>query len=436
MTERELLRNYASIGIISIDDLIVLGKDGTVNKILKQKHPYAIWQDEKDKRWYTYITDATKLNGRKRINRTSKSKLELFLLQHYQISTSETVYTINSLWVEFEQYRSIMQKENTVKEDVKAYKKFYADDPIADRNIESIDVVDLESWLQKNIKKYKMNKHSYSKMVAPFSKLCQYAKRKKYISRNPFDDIDVRELNLADEPKKTGKEKAFMKDEQPDIFKIAMEDFMANPYPVPIGVLLTFQTGVRIGELVALKWEDIDFDAKTLRVCRYEEDVVDFSDDFKSISNYHYVIYEHDTKGEYGERVIDLTDDAIYLLELLRDYYRDNAIVTPWLFYSKNKNDKCHDRAFDIRIKKYCRQAGIKEKSLHKVRSTFISNLRDAGMSYEKIAEYVGHKSVLTTQKHYSYDLESDKRNKEIMNSLSVLSKGIQRDSKNFNKGA
>lgn len=436
MTERELLRYYASIGIISIDDLFMLGKEGAVNKILKQIHPYKIWFNEKEDRWYTYIADDSALDGRKKIRRSRRVDLERFLLQHYHINAEDKVYTINSLWTEFEQYRSIMQKENTVKEDIKAYKRFYANDPIADRNIESIDVVDLESWLQKNIKKYKMNKHAYSKMVAPFSKLCQYAKRKKYISRNPFDDICVRELNLADEPKKTGKEKAFMKDEQPDIFKVAMEDFMAHPYPVPIGVLLTFQTGVRIGELVALKWEDVDFEAKTLRICRYEEDVVDFSEDFKSMSNYHYVIYEHDTKGEYGERVVDLTDDAIYLLELLREYYRENAIVTPWLFYSKREKDKCHDRAFDIRIKRYCRQAGIKEKSLHKVRSTFISNLRDAGMSYEKIAEYVGHKSVSTTQKHYSYDLESDKRNKEIMNSLSVLKKRDQKGPENITKGA
>ena len=57
-------------------------------------------------------------------------------------------------------------------------------------------------------------------------------------------------------------------------------------------------------------------------------------------------------------------------------------------------------------------------------------------MSYEKIAEYVGHKSVLTTQKHYSYDLESDKRNKEIMNSLSVLKKRDQKGPENITKGA
>jgi len=56
------------------------------------------------------------------------------------------------------------------------------------------------------------------------------------------------------------------------------------------------------------------------------------------------------------------------------------------------------------------------EKSLHKVRSTFISMLRDAGMSFEKIAEEVGHKSVLTTMLNYSFDTVDDETNRKILN--------------------
>lgn len=42
--------------------------------------------------------------------------------------------------------------------------------------------------------------------------------------------------------------------------------------------------------------------------------------------------------------------------------------------------------------------------------------LRDAGMSFERIAEEVGHKSVTTTMKHYSFDTLSDIENKCILN--------------------
>ena len=70
----------------------------------------------------------------------------------------------------------------------------------------------------------------------------------------------------------------------------------------------------------------------------------------------------------------------------------------------------------DLRIRKYCRLTGIKEKSLHKVRSTYISMLRASGMSFEKIREEVGHKSILTTANHYLYDTEEDEENRRILN--------------------
>ena len=75
-----------------------------------------------------------------------------------------------------------------------------------------------------------------------------------------------------------------------------MDDFRSNPYSVPLAIILDFLTGLRLGEIVSLKWEDIDWERKRLYVCRYEEDVVDVSKDYLSFSNYHYVIYENDTK--------------------------------------------------------------------------------------------------------------------------------------------
>ena len=110
----------------------------------------------------------------------------------------------------------------------------------------------------------------------------------------------------------------------------------------------------------------------------------------------------------------DLTDDALYILELLKEYYESENLISEWLFV--NKNGHIHNRAMDLRIRRYCRLAGINEKSLHKIRSTYISLLRDAGVSFEKIAEEVGHKSVLTTMLNYSFDTQDDAENKRLIN--------------------
>ena len=66
---------------------------------------------------------------------------------------------------------------------------------------------------------------------------------------------------------------------------------------------------------------------------------------------------------------------------------------------------------------------------MHKIRATYVSLLRDAGLTFESIAEQVGHKSTITTAKNYSFDLRSEKENQEIMSlalSTACVSKCIQ----------
>jgi len=152
---------------------------------------------------------------------------------------------------------------------------------------------------------------------------------------------------------------------------------------------------------------------KKLLVCRYEEDVVEFDDDFTGFGKYHYIVYDSDTKGSFGSREVFLTEDAIYILDLLRSYYESNKIESEWLFYSKREKDKIHDRALDIRIEQYCKQIGIPKKSIHKIRATYVSLLRDAGLTFEAIATQVGHKSTRTTENNYSFDLKAEKENQD-----------------------
>ena len=114
-------------------------------------------------------------------------------------------------------------------------------------------------------------------------------------------------------------------------------------------------------------------------------------------------------------RTVDLSDDAIEILNMLKEFYNKKKIDSEWLF--THRNGKIHYRALDLRIRKYCRNVGIQEKSLHKCRATYISLLRDAGMSFEKIAEEVGHKQIQTTMNNYSFDVRDNEENRRILNS-------------------
>ena len=388
-----------------------------MNKILKQVHPYSVFYSESDDRWHTTIADPTKVSGRKLIARKKKGDLEKFLLEHYHLQlNTEQVYTFESLWIEFMQYKAATQSQSTIDAYIKSFKRFYKDDPIIKEDLSMISVPTLKMWLQKIVDKFKLNFKAYNKFSVVFNQMYKYALEMGYLEKNPFDGIVVRNLGLYNTPKKLSKNRVFSRQETKDINKIAFEDFANKPYCVPLAVLLCFQTGTRIGEIVALKWSDIDYQSKTIKIARFERFQQDYTDDFKTLTTCQHIIVDFDTKGEYGERLVDLTDDAIYILQLLKDFYASEGIVSDWLFV--NKNGRIHNRAMDLRIRRYCRLAGMDmEKSLHKVRSTYISMLRDAGMSFERIAEEVGHKSVLTTMQNYSYDTLDDLENRRILNS-------------------
>ena len=134
--DNDLLRWYSDNDIINIDDLISLGKEECMNKVLNQVHKYKIYQTSKGE-WRTYLPDETKPEGRKAIVRKNKNDLIRLLLEFYK-DAIEPDYTMQSLWSEFEAYRVVMQKANTIKEDIKAYNKFYLNDEISTRQLSSI----------------------------------------------------------------------------------------------------------------------------------------------------------------------------------------------------------------------------------------------------------------------------------------------------------
>ena len=411
----ETVEFFMANDIITLDDVLNLTEEALMNKILKQVHPYSIFYAESDGRWHTYLKDDTQLSGRKPLARKKKSDLEKFLLKHYQLQLNTLkTYTFENLYVEFMKYKEATQSKSTVNAYIKAYKRFYMNDPIIKEDLSKIAVPTLRIWLQKIIDEYKLNFKSYNKFSVVFNQLYKYALQMGYLEKNPFDGINVRSLGLYNVPKKSRNEKVFTRQETKDINAIAFEDFAKKPYCVPLAVLFTFQTGLRISEVVALKWQDINFVDNTIRITRFERVQQEYTDDFEVLTKCQHIIIDSDTKGEFGERIVDLTDDALYILELLKEYYEAENLVSEWLFV--NKNGRIHNRAMDLRIRRYCRLAGINEKSLHKIRSTYISLLRDAGVSFEKIAEEVGHKSVLTTMLNYSFDTQDDVENKRLIN--------------------
>ena len=170
------------------------------------------------------------------------------------------------------------------------------------------------------------------------------------------------------------------------------------------GVLLCLYTGLRIGELLALEWSDIDMSKGELRVnktCHYGKD----------------------ENGAFG-RIIDIpkTQSSIRTIPIPRQ-------LMPQLREVKKKSHSTHivsngsnlisirsyQRSFSALLKKL----NIPHRGFHSLRHTFATRALECGMDVKTLSEILGHKNPTVTLNRYAHSLMEHK--KEMMNKLGKI---------------
>ncbi|RNC98268.1 site-specific integrase [Lysinibacillus halotolerans] len=172
-------------------------------------------------------------------------------------------------------------------------------------------------------------------------------------------------------------------------------------------IYFLFHTGLRIGEALALTWDDINFEHAQVSVdktCRYK-------DKGKEV-----VITS--TKTTSSERIIEIDIDT---LEVLKEYKKNQQdMYSKFNYYKKPENDLIFHtptgeywRANVIReqFKVFCKRAGIPELSPHACRHSHAVHLLEAGADIKYISERLGHKSVETTYDTYTHITKKIERN-------------------------
>ena len=153
-----------------------------------------------------------------------------------------------------------------------------------------------------------------------------------------------------------------------------------------------FQTGLRVGELSALKRSDIDIARMRITVRRTETS------------------YD----GPDGHRVIDVSDEAktsagnrvVYLPETAKWTLGQIGRLNPlreWLF-SYEDGRRIHGKAFCDQIHRACKAVGIPERSTHKIRKTYASALLDGSVNEKLVQKQLGHSDIYTTKTYYRRD--------------------------------
>lgn len=233
----------------------------------------------------------------------------------------------------------------------------------------------------------------YQTRIALFNML-EFAKENDIIIHNP-----CKKSVRSDMGKPSDKKEALEIAEQQTFLEYAEGQSYENQYR------FILQTGLRTGELVGLKWEDIDFDKKTMTISRSME--------FRHSTG---VWRVGEPKSSSGYRTIPLTNEAI---RILKDQKVKNSHlkVTPieWREYVFlcRKGTPIKNSTYDTALYKICNKAGIKPFAMHILRHTFATRCIEGGMKPKTLQKILGHSNIGITMNLYVTTTDDEKQ-KEI----------------------
>jgi integrase len=201
----------------------------------------------------------------------------------------------------------------------------------------------------------------------------------------------------------------YLEKEQLSLFlKTAEEKGLERDYPI---FKLLAYTGIRVGELCALKWKDIDFEEESVSITKT------YYNPINNIKKYQLV----PPKTQKGKRKIDVDPSVIALLEKhradqnkvrmrLRDCYYDEGFVFAKMD-GKYPGYPELIKTIENRMRRLLKLSGLnQELTPHSLRHTHTSLLAEAGVGLEEIMERLGHKDDDTTKHVYLHITKSMKK--------------------------
>lgn len=177
-----------------------------------------------------------------------------------------------------------------------------------------------------------------------------------------------------------------------------------------LGVLLCLYTGLRIGELLALEWTDIDLQRGELSINKTCHDGKNADGSFCRITDR--------PKTQSSQRVIPLPKQVLSVLREVKKKSKGKYIVSDG---DKIISVRSYQKSFASLLKKL----NIPHKGFHSLRHTFATRALECGMDVKTLSEILGHKSPTITLNRYVHSLMEHK--KEMMNKVGKLlqQKGI-----------
>ena len=174
-----------------------------------------------------------------------------------------------------------------------------------------------------------------------------------------------------------------------------------------IGILISLFTGIRLGELCALRWEDISLNEKTIYIHQTMQRIQDKSGAHKKTK-----VIVTTPKSSCSIRIIPIPDNLITIIQQI-------LTQKEGYFLTGSKEKFIEPRTMQNHFKKVLKESSLQYVNYHCLRHTFATRCIEFGFDVKSLSEILGHVSVTITMNRYVHPSIEVKR--EQMQKLSSL---------------
>lgn len=368
--------------------------------IATHEEHHSIWQNQTTLKW------CTKLGAEKRLlMRKERSDLENAIVEYYLMNAKETS-TVDEVFQDWYQYERnhTEHAQKTVDEYNYDYKRFLAGSTFSSTPISSITEKDIVKFMKSLV---------YDKEPIPLKRYKSVKTILRLIFNHARLHMDIECITimhiLEDLTFPSGAFKDTSTSDEDEVFKHseirAIKALLKDTTDLDeLGILLTIETGVRIGELCVLKRDCVSESYLEIKRSEHRDARNGYCERFV------------DEPKKKKHRTVTLNEDAKKIIQKILSLHNSD-----WLFPSKN-DDSTWMRSyfFDKAIRKVCKRLGIKERSMHKLRKTHSSYLLSENVPEKLVQKQLGHADISTTQRAYHYNIFDDEEVENILGAIKI----------------
>lgn len=281
-----------------------------------------------------------------------------------------------SAWLLFwlENYKKIKLKPKTY-EVYETQSTYHILPSLGDIKLKDLNSLQIQKYI--NNKAEALSSATVRKHYNILKSCLEKAVANEMINKNPCNHIELPAL-------KQKEIKAFNQEEEKVFLEFAKHDPL---YPL---FIVALDTGIRLGELLALTWSDIDFKSAEIRV---NKNLIFVRDYEGKTQNKNILKVQDTTKSKSSNRTVPLT---IRSLNLLQKFKSDRVLV-----FCTKTNNYLNPRNVQRSFVRIANKAGIHDCNFHSLRHTYATRLFELGVSVNVVSKLLGHSKTSITSDIY-----------------------------------